>query len=773
MTTTLQRLLILTGLALVGCGGDEDRDSSIVRQADAGSGPSIERLLVVSDHEGDPAPRLIAHYTPDDPERRWRRRKDEYLEFTETDGGAVVHVEAEGASNVGVIAPLPTRTFDRIDLDVRIPKGETELLRITLLENSRRALISGIESVTGTGEFERIEFPLPGIERLDVTISDVTVQVVGDATWTEIRSIDVLRQRAAALLPKPGSEPRLIDLGSDARLGWGLDPESGAIWRADRSFDGDPRRFRFSYATGPHLQGARLEVTGLAKEALVLDLGGDERLWKRLDRPVAPWKPGDEVRFRVMPSETGHDGPAALTELHLERAVAPSERSHAPLVLLITSDTHRGDHVGRGGTSGLVSTPRIDDLGRRGVQFTNAFASANMTNPSHVALMTGESPRDTRIVGNQAPLDEAAVTLAERFVAAGWATAAAVSVHHICHPFSGLGQGFDRYDGPEVRADYRNQRRPGAVAVERALAWMEERDDVPLFLWVHVFDVHGPYEAEASFVERYSNSRGESVDPALDPVPSGPLPDWITSSAEKTAEVRGNHNLYRAAVDQVDELLGQLFVHPRAMASEGVVAFTADHGESFGRHQLWWTHHGLYRDQIHVPLILAGRGLPEGLQSAAPVEMISLGATLMDLAGLDASEHPAPTLDLTGERPSEPRFALGFSGHKAAIDHEGWLLILNLVKHNYDLGPRDFPKGGVELYHVETDPACERELSAVETQRTERMKKALIRWLNDARPAGYATVFNMSPEAVKRLQELGYGGMSESPNEGAWYTEDQ
>ncbi|MEM6959436.1 MAG: hypothetical protein AAF645_27380, partial [Myxococcota bacterium] len=115
------------------------------------------------------------------------------------------------------------------------------------------------------------------------------------------------------------------------------------------------------------------------------------------------------------------------------------------------------------------------------------------------------------------------------------------------------------------------------------------------------------------------------------------------------------------------------------------------------------------------------------------------------------------------------RFALGFSGHKAAIDSEGWLLILNLVEHGYELGPRSFPKGSVELYHVATDPACERDLAEVETRRAERMREALIKWLDDARPEGYATVFNMSPEAVQRLNELGYGGMTESPNTGRWY----
>ncbi len=731
--------------------------------------------MVESDQASTPAPRIIAHFAPDDAGRRWRGRKDEYYDVTKTRTGAVVRLESDSPSNIGVRSPLSMDSFDRVDVQIRLPKGEEELVRVSLLRDTQRVLVSGIEPVTGTGEFQRVSFPLAGIERQKGEITDVTMQIAGDASWAEVKAIHVLRQRAAALLPAPGQEPALIDHGSDGRRGWGLDPQMGAVWHVSEAKAAGSARLRFSYAAGPRLKGAQLIVQGFGTEERALDLFAKTRQWKRFDEPLPELAEGAEVHFFISATAPSKVGPSALAELHLEASAAdgPGDAADAPLVLLITSDTHRGDHLGRGGTGGLVSTPKIDALGRRGVQFTNALAPANMTNPSHVALMTGESPRDTRIVGNQSPLDQGAVTLAERFAAAGWATAAAVSVHHICHPYSGLGQGFDRYDGPEPRTDYQNQRRPGVVAVERALEWIDERRDQPLFLWVHVFDVHGPYDAEPSYVERYAGQAKSTDDPLLDPVPSTALPAWIVESEEKSADVRGNHNRYRAAVDQVDGLLGRLFEHPRALGPNGLVGLTADHGESFGRHELWWTHHGLYTDQLHVPLIVAGGGLPEGLQSAEPVEMVSLGATLLDLAGLNADEHPAQPLDVLGERPSTPRYALGYSGEKAAIDHEGWILILNLTDHDYELGPREFKKGGVELYHVRADPTCDLDLADVETERADRMKKALIRWLDDARAEGYATVFNVSADAVERLKALGYGGLTDSPNSGAWYVRDE
>ena len=55
-------------------------------------------------------------------------------------------------------------------------------------------------------------------------------------------------------------------------------------------------------------------------------------------------------------------------------------------VLLITLDTLRADRLGRG------FTPAIDALAARGVRYTNARATAPLTLPSHVSMMTGALP---------------------------------------------------------------------------------------------------------------------------------------------------------------------------------------------------------------------------------------------------------------------------------------------------------------------------------------------------------------------------------------------
>ncbi|MEM1449307.1 MAG: sulfatase [Planctomycetota bacterium] len=708
-----------------------------------------------------PGSRLVERFLPNVPSRPWLRKRGRQVPLVVSDGRAAAMVSYEVPVSVFIDTDLRTTAFDRVDVVVRIPRGEEEILRVTLFQERTKVLVSEVVTVRGTGSFERVRFPLPRIELHDLELTKFAIQVGGTSSLTEIAELDVIADRPASQLPMPGRPAALVEVNADARRGWGLDGTLGGRVEIGASVrTGD--ELRFSYAVHPDAAGAALVVETDDGDVTRLPLQDVESRWRTHRMPRVP----ESVTFCVddpIPTETVTW--TAVAELHVE-----TPQPAAPLVLLITSDTHRGDHLGRGGTPGLVSTPNLDAFAERGVQYVDAFAPSNMTNPSHTSLMTGLSPRDTRIVGNRAPLAEGAVTLAERFAEAGYATAAAVSVLHIGHRHSGLGQGFDRFDGLSARSDYKNARRPGELTLRTALRWIDERDDVPLFVWLHVFDVHAPYEASEEYEQRYLSERERPVAAYLDPVPRTPdLPAWIAQNPDRRSDITAAHARYRASVDQLDRVLVPLLDHPRVRS--GIAALTADHGESFGRNRMWWTHHGLYRDQLHVPLSVVGPGVPEGVIVDAPVRMIDVGATLLRLAGIPHEEHPSPPLDLAATEVREPRFALGFGGLKAAVEYEGWLLVMNLQDHEVFRVDRTFEKGALELYRIEVDPGCSDDLSAREPERTERMRAALVRWLGNADPNGFATAFNVSDAARKRLVELGYVGNAESTNDGAWWSE--
>lgn len=193
-------------------------------------------------------------------------------------------------------------------------------------------------------------------------------------------------------------------------------------------------------------------------------------------------------------------------------------------VALITIDTWRLDHFS------AAHTPTLWALASEGERFDNAWSPIGLTSPAHATMLTGLQPWEHGMEANNHHgyrLPDAALSWPER-APAGTRTAAFVSAFP-AGPDGGLGQGFAAFDGPETGE------RPGSVAVERALAWLPA--DAPAWLWVHLYEPHGPYEGEG--------------------------PDDVARYAE---EVR-----------RADDLLAPLIAELRERGARIVVA--ADHGE--------------------------------------------------------------------------------------------------------------------------------------------------------------------------------------------------
>jgi arylsulfatase A-like enzyme len=401
-------------------------------------------------------------------------------------------------------------------------------------------------------------------------------------------------------------------------------------------------------------------------------------------------------------------------------------------VLLVTSDTHRGDHLGAAAKGVSVPTPALDALAQRGVLFEDCFAPSHVTLPSHAALFTGTSPRDTAVIDNATPLALEAPTLAEAFQDAGWLTAGAVSLDILAHDNSGLGQGFERLSAPL-------DTRRGAETVSVALELLDGAAGRPLFLWVHVADAHAPYDPPAGPLGYPAGADAFSGTPT----PGSEPPPWLP----EVRDMEYVRALYRGEVAYLDGELARLLDHPRVRS--GIVAVTADHGEVLGRHGIWWRHKDLYPDTLHVPLIMAWPGAPAGARVPQPVELLELGRTLLDRAGLTRAAFPGRDLTLPLPAQAPPRFAVATNWRSASIQSGEWHLILHLLKSHK-----------VELYHRALDPWCETDLVLQEPARAKALRAELVAWLAEAAP-GWAGERNDDPEALARLAELGYADQQE------------
>ncbi len=336
------------------------------------------------------------------------------------------------------------------------------------------------------------------------------------------------------------------------------------------------------------------------------------------------------------------------------RLLDPVQVAHppsGPSVLLVTLDTTRADHIGAYGHTG-AQTPNLDALAQRGLRFDQAYAQIAVTGPSHATILTGTGSwtHDTLLNGVPLPTDQP--VLAEQLRAHGYVTGAFVSAY-VLDGDKGFRRGFEVYDddfsslrsegllgsrlkAAAVRRFWPDQilERRGDLTVDAALDWLEGQDQ-RFFLWVHLFDPHGPYEPPAPYDELY---RGDPRDPAhtsmsaVDPEEVAP---YLRQSLSGITDVDWVLAQYDGEIAFADAQLGRLV---EGIPRDTLVVVAGDHGEAFGEHGVWFDHgDDLYDASTRVPLILAGPGVDPGVRQDL-AELTDLAPTIYGLLGLAAPE---------------------------------------------------------------------------------------------------------------------------------------
>lgn len=357
--------------------------------------------------------------------------------------------------------------------------------------------------------------------------------------------------------------------------------------------------------------------------------------------------------------------------------------SDAPVVLLVSWDTTRADALGCYGdvshwgldlpaaSRPVPKTPRADTLAAMGVRHQWALAHAPTTLASHASMMSGRDTRGARVPRNGFPIEPDVPLLAPRFSAAGWDTIAVVGASVLARDM-GLSRGFDAYDDRIRKKVRRRYERPAAKVVERALALVDQRSvfdrGVPLFLFVHFFDAHSPWDTAPEAI------RSELVDPAYagSVDGSGSSVDWLVKSTRKgtvgTADRTQARALYLAEVAAMDAALGTLLdgLGERFTLDDSLVVVVGDHGEALDTPSVRPYGHGMDVDLVatHVPFIVSGRGAlstgtAAGTVVSTPVGLMDLAPTVAALAGLDP-DPSATGIDLrtVWDGTADPRILL-------------------------------------------------------------------------------------------------------------------
>ena len=399
----------------------------------------------------------------------------------------------------------------------------------------------------------------------------------------------------------------------------------------------------------------------------------------------------------------------------------------APILLLVTVDTLRADHLGCAGRTG-AATPVMDRLAREGARFTAASTVTPLTLPAHASIMTGRYPAATGVRNNgMFVLTEREVTLAEALKARGWDTAAAIGSFVLSAPF-GLSQGFDVYD------EAFDMRRAGPVADERRARTVNDAllrrlgtpSGRPLFLWVHYFDPHAKYEPPPPFDARFAASP------------------------------------YDGEIASVDEALGDLIRRLGELAPGRPLSIllTGDHGEGLGEHGE--VTHGLflYESTIAVPLIVRSPGrVPAGVVVGEPVSVVDLFDTALDLASVPAPDgapprHGTSLLPAASGKPATRAIPVTFEAWLSRLEF-GWSELQGVRTGRLKL--IDAPRP--EVFDLAADPAETMNLAASSGTSIAALRAALAasyQAQSVASGTGSGVVQAVDEETQARLRSLGY-----------------
>ena len=404
--------------------------------------------------------------------------------------------------------------------------------------------------------------------------------------------------------------------------------------------------------------------------------------------------------------------------------------SAPPNILVFTLDTLRADALGSYGNAKKPS-PNLDALSDQGYRFTRAYTVTPLTIPAHSSLWTSLLPPRHGVQDNgDFFLDEGADTLAERLKSGGYQTMASVGAEVTSHHW-GFAQGFDTYydEMDKSREKEKNRwrvERPATEVLSDALGWFksDRKADQPFFSWIHLFDIHHPYEPPEPYKSQFSKR------------------PYLGEIAWTDAQVQGF----------LDELKSM-----GAMENTWIFILS-DHGEGRGSHGE--SLHGtlLYNSTTRIPFIVVPPKRDGGGQRVDfPTSLVDVFPTALALAGLAIPEN-LDGIDLTPWLKPDEQSAAPLEGRNVYVEslyayrHYGWAPQKAWVTDTHKLIDSTTP----ELYEAwdipEKTNLATSHTSILDAHKAEMLTQTES-MVTDENTAGRA---ELSGERLEQLAALGY-----------------
>ena len=324
-----------------------------------------------------------------------------------------------------------------------------------------------------------------------------------------------------------------------------------------------------------------------------------------------------------------------------------------------------------------MSTPNIDALSQKSIQFSNAFCNVSVSGANRSCLVTGLYPSRTRFTKHDTRADKDvpnALTLQKHLRNNGYVAYSYGKISHhqtdFGNDWSEAPQRFSNAPGVKQYHNYQkvNNKTPafeagnvddnkyidGATA-DAAIKKLAElaKGGKPFFFGVGFTKPHLPFNAPKKYWDLYTgkvelprnpnfptngpsqvdHNSGEIHNNYFVPdvpfsyVKNKPLPDEATKLLRQG---------YYACVSYTDANVGRLIaaLEANGLADNTIVILWGDHGWSLGNHT-HWAKHTTFDTALRVPYIVHVPGLQQGVKSETFTVTADVYPTICDLVGIE------------------------------------------------------------------------------------------------------------------------------------------
>lgn len=287
---------------------------------------------------------------------------------------------------------------------------------------------------------------------------------------------------------------------------------------------------------------------------------------------------------------------------------------------------------------------------------------------------------------------------------------------------------------------------------ESASRWLRDNAKYPFFLFFHTFEIHPPYDYDSFVPDSLKH---------------------ITEEREYHHNVITDMARYDSGIKYVDRYMGRLvaLLDSLQQLDNTYIVLTSDHGIGFSEHLDQYAgdpmhQHGqtLHREEVAVPLIIRGAGIPAGRRVQSVVRTIDIAPTLVKLCGL-----PVPTgflgdnlLDLwTGEE-NLSRMAYSESVVSEAPERKSlvrWPFHYIFIPA-YEQVREKLIAGESErrLYRMNVDPDEQDDVAADEPDIVDTLHKQVLKRIQQEQTAQVprSMVTGVNEETLRKLRAMGY-----------------